>query len=64
MTGPVKVTIGGADAQVLLAGLAPGFAGVYQLNVLLPAALEAGEHDVVVEVSGQASPAGVTIAVR
>ncbi len=32
-----KVMIGGISAQVLFAGLAPGFPGVYQVNIIIPA---------------------------
>lgn len=36
---PVAVTIGGQAAKVTFAGLAPGFPGLYQLNVTIPATL-------------------------
>ena len=35
------VTIGGAPAQVMFSGLAPGFVGLYQVNVQVPAGLAA-----------------------
>ena len=35
--GPVQVSIGGQDAEILFVGSAPGTAGVTQLNVRLPA---------------------------
>jgi uncharacterized protein (TIGR03437 family) len=38
-TAPTTVTIGGAQAQALFSGLAPGFVGLWQLNVVLPASL-------------------------
>jgi len=61
---PVTVTIGGVDAAVLFAGLAPGFAGLYQLNVVVPGGVSAGDAvPVVVSVAGQASPP-VTLAVQ
>jgi uncharacterized protein (TIGR03437 family) len=34
---PVTVTIGGADAEVLFAGIPPGLAGVMQVNARVPA---------------------------
>ena len=52
----VKVTIGEIDARVEYAGLAPGFAGLYQINVRVPAALGPGTYPFVVSVSGQTSP--------
>jgi uncharacterized protein (TIGR03437 family) len=39
------VQIGGRDAVVVFAGLAPGFAGVYQVNAIVPAGLTPGVHN-------------------
>ncbi|MEO7146241.1 MAG: hypothetical protein ABI165_22320, partial [Bryobacteraceae bacterium] len=36
-TGPLDVYVGGAPANVVFQGLAPGFAGLYQINVQIPA---------------------------
>lgn len=36
VTAPVTVTIDGVQATVLYAGTAPGFAGLYQINVVMP----------------------------
>lgn len=33
---PVRMVIGGQEAEVLFAGLAPGLVGVYQVNFILP----------------------------
>ncbi|MCC6539779.1 MAG: hypothetical protein IT162_19680 [Bryobacterales bacterium] len=43
IVAPVTVTIGDASAEVIFAGLAPGFAGLYQLNVRVPAAAKTGD---------------------
>ncbi len=54
-TLPVTVSMGGKDAPVTYAGLAPGLAGVYQVNAQLPAGLPAGPLPVTVTVAGTAS---------
>jgi uncharacterized protein (TIGR03437 family) len=60
----VTVTIGGKTAQVAFSGLTPGYAGLYQLNVVVPTGITTGDAvPVVLSVAGQTSPA-VTIAVR
>jgi uncharacterized protein (TIGR03437 family) len=41
-----RLQIGGRDAVVVFAGLAPGFAGVYQVNAIVPAGLSPGVHTV------------------
>jgi minor extracellular serine protease Vpr len=33
---PVSVSVGGLDAEVYFAGLAPGFVGLYQVNFRVP----------------------------
>ena len=42
-TASPEVSIGGAAADVLFAGLAPGFIGLYQVNVRLPAGAPSGD---------------------
>jgi len=50
----VTVKIGGADAQVLYAGAAPGFVGLDQVNVRIPRSLIGkGEVDIMLAVDGQ-----------
>ena len=61
---PVTVTIGGVPAPVSFAGLAPGFAGLYQVNATVPAGLSAGAAvPLIVSEGGSASPA-VTVAIH
>ena len=40
---PVTVTIGGINAPVDYQGLAPGFVGLYQVNVVVPSGVEPGD---------------------
>lgn len=40
---PFRVTIAGEDARLYFSGLAPGFAGLYQINMRLPDDLPAGD---------------------
>ena len=64
VTNPVTVTIGGQQAQVLFAGLAPTFSGLYQINAFVPANAATGDAvEVILESAGQRSRP-VTIAVR
>lgn len=61
----VQVTIEGQPAQVLYAGAQPQFAGLDQLNVVLPANLKPGARDVDVVISVNGAQANrVTIKLR
>ncbi len=54
------VTIDGVNAQLQFVGLAPGFVGLLQINVFVPAGTAAGPRNVVVRIGQQVSPkAGV-----
>ncbi len=53
----VRMTLGGVPCEVQFAGLAPGFAGVYQVNFRVPAGAASGPQDVVVSANGVTSPA-------
>jgi minor extracellular serine protease Vpr len=57
------VTIGDQNAELQFSGLAPGFAGLYQVNAYVPAGLAPGTYPVVVTIDGKASKAA-NLAVR
>jgi len=57
-TAPHSATIGSTAATVSFAGLAPGWVGLVQANVLVPAALAAGTYPLTVTIDGQTSNAG------
>ncbi len=49
------VTIGGQQATVAFSGLAPGYAGLYQINVTVPESLSAGTQPVAISMGGKTS---------
>jgi uncharacterized protein (TIGR03437 family) len=57
-TTPI-VTIGGAQAQVLWSGLAPGYQGLYQINVVVPEGANTGSVPISIQIGGVTSPAQV-----
>ena len=62
---PVTVTIGGRTAQTLFAGLAPGLAGLMQINAVVPADTTPGDAvALTVSLGSGSSQPGVTLAVR
>jgi uncharacterized protein (TIGR03437 family) len=59
---PITVTVGGKEAVVDFAGLAPNYVGLYQINVEIPAGVGGASVPVAVEVSGsQSNQVGVAI---
>jgi uncharacterized protein (TIGR03437 family) len=53
---PVTVTIGGQTATASFAGLAPGFPGLYQINVTVPSGAQTGNAvPITLTVNGQTS---------
>jgi len=66
VTAPVTVTIGGtalAPSAILYAG-ATADAGLYQLNVQVPAGIPSGNQPVVITIGGVPSPASAYITVQ
>lgn len=61
---PASVTIGGRPAQVLFSGPAPGFAGLDQVNAVVPADAPVGAQVPVVIQAGGAASNTVMMAVR
>ncbi len=58
------VTIGGVAANVTFSGLAPGFVGLYQVNVEIPMGAPTGDAINLVLTIGGATANTVTIAVQ
>jgi uncharacterized protein (TIGR03437 family) len=61
-TGPVTVTIGGKSAAVYGGAgvLAPGYVGLYQVNIQVPSGLSSGPQPIIISVGGQSSAATVS----
>ncbi len=64
VTAPVTATIGELPAPVQFAGLAPGFVGLYQVNLQIPPNVNLGDAVPVVLTQGGVSSNTVTISVR
>ena len=63
-SSPVSIKIGTADAQVFGAALSPGFAGLYQVAIQVPASMADGDYALKATVNGVSSPDGVTLSVK
>jgi len=59
VAGTAQATIGGRPAEVTFAGLAPGFAGLTQVNVRIPQGLSSGDHPAFIVINGIPSNAGL-----
>jgi uncharacterized protein (TIGR03437 family) len=64
LTGKYTLTVGGKTAAVSYAGLAPTFAGLYQIDFTVPSGLKAGNQSIVLTVDGVSTPAGAFLAVQ
>jgi uncharacterized protein (TIGR03437 family) len=58
VTSPFSATIGTATAQVSFAGLAPGFVGLLQMNIVVPAGLASGDYSLTVTIHNETSNSG------
>jgi uncharacterized protein (TIGR03437 family) len=58
------VTINDIPAMVYGAALAPGFAGLYQVAILVPSSIGNGNWPVVATIGGVSSPAGAVLTVQ
>jgi uncharacterized protein (TIGR03437 family) len=59
------VTVGGAPAQPVFYGVAPGFFGLYQINIQVPAAAPIGDYiPLVIAMPNGAQDNATTIAIR
>ena len=61
VAGNVEVRIGSRAAVVSFAGLAPGFVGLYQLNVVVPAGLPGGDAALELILDGITAGDGATV---
>ncbi len=61
---PVTVTVGGQSAKVLFAGLAPDFAGLYQVNAVVPTGITPSTTVPVVLMVGGQSSVPVTVSIH
>jgi uncharacterized protein (TIGR03437 family) len=60
---PFGATVGGTDAVIGFAGLAPTFAGLYQVNLVIPSGLTGTSMPLVIQVNGSSSlPVSLPIA--
>ena len=61
---PVKLTIGGADAQLIPGGAVLIYTGEIQVNAYVPSGIPAGDNEIVLTIGGASSRKGVTISVK
>jgi uncharacterized protein (TIGR03437 family) len=63
-TSTPVVTVGGVNAQVVFSGIAPGFPGVYQINIIVPAGAPTGNAvPLQIQMGGITTSNQITIAV-
>jgi adhesin/invasin len=61
-TSQSSATIGSSPAQVAFAGLAPGFVGLVQVNIVVPSDLATGDYPLAITIGNETSnPAMVSV---
>ena len=60
----MSVTIGGVSASVASAGVVPGFTGLYQVKVAVPAGVSSGASVPLLVSSGGQSSAAVKLSIH
>lgn len=66
-TNAPSVTLGGtplAASNLLYAGISPGTAGLYQLNIQVPAGLADGDYPIVLTLGGFSTPTGAYLTIK
>src|SRR5262249_54948683 len=64
VTGTFGATIAGIAATVQFAGLAPGLAGTYAMNIQIPASAPSGTQELLIFVNGKSSQKGATVEIQ
>jgi uncharacterized protein (TIGR03437 family) len=64
VAGSVTASIGGLPATVQFAGAAPGYPGLYQINLLVPSTVVSGTRALSLYVNGEPSQAGATVQIQ
>jgi uncharacterized protein (TIGR03437 family) len=64
VTNPPSITVGGVQATVYGAALAPGFAGLYQIAIQIPLTAGSGDQPIVAQVGSVSSSGNVYVTVQ
>ena len=64
LVGPLQIRVGNSPATIGYAGLAPGYVGLYQFNITIPADAPTGELPVTVTLAGTADTQTLYIPVQ
>jgi uncharacterized protein (TIGR03437 family) len=56
---PASATLGGVEARVIAVAMVPGYVGLVQANIEIPAGLQPGEYELRIQVGDQVSNGAV-----